>query len=224
MRTPHALALFLIACAALVGALLGVSTASAHARHKSSTPAKGEVLATSPTSVTITFTNDIQKIAGTYGIDVLNATGANVTAGPAVLNDDDRSQMSVPLQPSLPPGRYIVEWKNVSDVDGDPFAAAFAFYVATQPTEADLAADRQLAEEEGAGEGTPTAGAASPSPVVGTAVSASPQATSTRAATAGTDDDGGNDSAIWFIIIGGVIAGAAIGFGGYRFFQHNRRG
>jgi methionine-rich copper-binding protein CopC len=223
MRTPHIIAISIVLCAALAAVVIGTSTASAHARYKSSTPGKGEVLAASPASVTINFTQDVQKITGTYGIDVLDAAGANVTAGPPALNDNDRSQMTVPLQPSLPPGRYVVEWKNISDADGDPFAAAFAFYVGTEPTEADVAADRVLAEEEGAEE-TPSVEAATPSPVVGTAVSASPQATSTRAAAAGNDDDGGNDSAVWFIIIGGVIAGAAIGFGGYRFFQRNRRG
>ena len=64
-----------------------------------------------------------------------------MTTGDAVLNDADRTLMTVGLQPELPPGRYVVQYNNVSDADGDPFAAGFAFYVGVEPTAEQLAAD-----------------------------------------------------------------------------------
>lgn len=197
--------------ATAVALVCNVAVVSAHARYKSSTPGKGEVVTTSPPSVTITFTQDVQKISGTYGIDVTDASGASATAGTATLDDTDRSKMSVPLKASLTNGRYEVRWKNVSDEDGDPVEGAFSFYVGTQPTATDLAADQAL-EAVGFEDETPASGT-SPSAVTGTAVSATPRSTAT-ATNNDNDSDGGNNSVIW-IVVGGVAAGAILGFGGW---------
>jgi copper transport protein len=136
--------LLIASALASIAAVVLVASVSAHARRKSSTPAAGEVLATSPATLTIEFTQEIQKISGTYGIDVIDESGADVTAADAVIDDADRTQMSVELQPDLPDGRYVVTYRNVSDADGDEFEASFAFYVGVEPTEEDLAADREL--------------------------------------------------------------------------------
>ncbi len=130
--------------------------AQAHARYKSSTPGRGEVVHTSPPQVSITFTQEIQKVAGTYDIHVAKDRGPSVTSGPAAISETDRTMMSVPLQPRLPAGRYVVTFKNVSDADGDPFGCSLSFYVQTPPTAVDRANDAQLAASCSAGE-TPTA-------------------------------------------------------------------
>jgi methionine-rich copper-binding protein CopC len=105
-----------IAIAVVAAAIVGfAATASAHARFKSSTPGKGEVVQTSPSQVEIFFTQAVQKVSGTYGIEVARDRGAAVTTGPAVIDENDRTHMTVQLQPNLTPGRYVVQWKNVSD-------------------------------------------------------------------------------------------------------------
>ena len=97
------------------------------------TPGKGEALTASPARVEIEFTQEIQKISGSYSIQVVKDRGLDVTAGPAVVNDADRHKLSVPLKDSLTPGRYVVNWANTSDDDGDPATGAFSFYLNYAP-------------------------------------------------------------------------------------------
>jgi methionine-rich copper-binding protein CopC len=197
----------------------------AHANYKSSTPAKGEVLNASPAQVSITFTQDVQRITGTYGIEVTGPAGP-ATAGAAVLNDEDRSIMTVPLAPDLPPGRYVVEWKNVSDADGDAADGAFSFYIGVPPTAEDLAADAELAEIEEVN--TPTPGGATTPEPGGSPTASSDDNTPNTSSTAtppvaSGDDDGGSSAAVAVIVgIMAVAAGLAVGFFGVRWFAKRR--
>lgn len=196
MMRARRLAAPLIAICAIAAAVSAAGVAYAHARMKSSVPAKGEVVAASPAQVSLTFSQEIQKITGTYGITVSDAGGADVTAAPAAVNDADRTNMTVALRPSLPAGRYVVAWKNVSDADGDPAEGAFAFYVGRQPTAAELAEDAKLPGEE---EETPVASvtaAASPT--------RAPAGSATAAAPSAPDGDGGGANV-------GLIVGIAAG-------------
>jgi methionine-rich copper-binding protein CopC len=190
---------------------LAVHVAGAHARLEESTPAVGEVLAASPPQVSITFTQELQKITGTYGIDVFDASGADVTTGDAVLNDTDRRIMTVDVQPSLPAGRYVVEYKNVSDADGDPFAGAYAFYVGRQPTAEELAADQELLGQE---EETPTA-----QPAASPTAAATPVVVPTPA-TDGDDDDAGGTITL-ILVVGAIALVATLVVAGY--FAFSRR-
>jgi methionine-rich copper-binding protein CopC len=203
--------------------IAGLATASrvmAHANYESSTPAKGEVLSASPAQVSITFTQDVQRITGTFGIEVAGPAGAATTA-PATLNDEDRSIMTVPLAPNLPPGRYVVEWKNVSDEDGDAAEGAFSFYIGVQPTAEQLAADAELAEIEDVNTPTPTTSAATPGT---TPAGTTPPVSSTAVPpNAGEEDDGGSGTAIAIIIsVVAVAAGLVIGFFGVRWYAKRR--
>src|SRR5438105_9213348 len=110
--TALAVPLLTLALAALV-AIGSPHIALAHARYKSSTPGIGEIAQDPPPQVDITFTQSIQKVSGTYDLAVTRDGDGSVTSGPAILDNDDRSKLSVPLQPDLPPGRYVVRWKNV---------------------------------------------------------------------------------------------------------------
>ncbi len=198
------LLLSILACAvALVAVLLTASDALGHARLKESTPEVGEVLQASPTEVSITFTNDIQKISGTYGIEVASEAGVSVATGPAVLDDADRSLLTVQLQPDLPPGRYVVQFKEVSDADGDPFEGGFAFYVGVEPTAEQLAADAELQPAES----TPTAVSATPTPAVDTPT---PLFTSVPV---GSGDGGGSDdnrTLVTFVFVGAAAVVLAV--------------
>ncbi len=204
---------------------LAPHAALAHARYKSSTPGKAEVIAAAPASVEITFTQNVQKVSGTYGITVNRDRGADVTGGPATLDDTDRSKMSVALQANLSPGRYVVNWHNVSDDDGDPAEGAFSFYVNVQPTSVDLANDQQLeqigAEEETPGAGSPTAGGSPAATARPGPTSTSVSATASATPASSSSDSGGSNSGL---IIGIVVAVAIvlIAGGGWFIFMRNR--
>jgi methionine-rich copper-binding protein CopC len=220
---------FLAAVAAIVvvaGSLPPATPVSAHAAYDSSTPSVGERLAVGPSQVEITFTQDIQKLAGSYGIEVQKDRGLDVTAGPSVVNDNDRTKLSVPLQPGLLAGRYVVNWKNVSDEDGDPKEGAFSFYVGDyEPNTVDLANDAQLEEIGAEGDPTPTAAVVNTEPAGDTTPAATAVPSITEAATAtvpGTNDDppptaddGDSNNTTVIIIIAGLVALVAVAIGAY---------
>ena len=192
-----------------------MSGAAAHANYKSSAPAKGEVLSASPTRVSITFTQEVQKLTGTFGIDVAVDGGAPVTLGDATLDDSDRSIMTVALEPSLNPGRYVVRWKNVSDSDGDTAEGAFSFYVGSQPSADDLVADEALLKIGAEETPQPTPGASTPEDAI-----TEPPPSSTAVAPAAEESGGGNSSLIIVAVI--VIAGIAFGFAVVRWLTRRR--
>lgn len=223
-----------IAAVAAIGiAIAGFSAmASAHARVKSSSPAKGEVIQASPSQVEIFFTQAVQKVAGTYGIEVGRDRGAAVTAGPPVIDENDRTHLTVRLQPNLNPGRYVVQWKNVSDEDGDPAEGAFSFYIRSQPNAVDLQNDAQL-EQIGAESPEPgaTESAGSPTTAPSAATTPAPSGTAARPATTSaaasptvtsTSPDGGGGDNTLYIILGGVGAAVVIGLGGWWLFMRQR--
>jgi copper resistance protein C len=218
----------IVAAAVAAAILMAPGVASAHARLKSSTPAVGEVLQTSPAQVSITFTQEIQKVAGTYDIQVTKDRGPGVTSGPAAIDEADRAIMSVTLQPSLPAGRYVVTFKNVSDADGDPFTCSYSFYVQTPPTAVDQANDQQLAAGC-EGEGTPAPGetpAASAPAGGGTVTAPETPAAVTPVATADapSSSSGGSNTGRNVIIAISIAIVAVIAVGGGGWFAMNRRG
>ncbi|TAK62762.1 MAG: copper resistance protein CopC [Dehalococcoidia bacterium] len=218
MHVVRGLAVIGVAMAAAVVA--APQLASAHARYKSSAPGKSEVVQQAPAQVEITFTEEIQKIAGSYSMTVTDSKDAIASTGPAVINEQDRSKMSVALPDTLPPGRYVVHYSNVSDADGDPFDGAFAFYVATQPTAADQAADAALAAAE-APEATDTAapGGATSTKAPSTSA-ASPAVAATPASGSG---DGGSNTGLFVGIAVAVVVVVVLAGGGYLYLQGRRR-
>lgn len=203
------------------------STALAHARYKSSMPGGGEVVQASPAQVDMTFTQQVQRISGSYAIAVMDRAGAAVTSGPAVINDQDRSKMSVALRPNLPPGRYLVNWKNVSDADGDPFSGAFAFYVAVQPSPADQAEDASLATAAAGEGGTPQPTQTPGTPAVtSAAATVTPPAVVLTAVAVATKGDGGDHNRRNAIIaaVAVVAGGAAVLGGGWYVYTRRKAG
>lgn len=206
-----------IGVVAVIAALATVTGAFAHAHYMSSTPAKGAVLQTAPTSVEITFAEEIQTTAGSYGLTVEKDGGSSVTSGNPTPDGD---KMSIALQSGIGAGRYVVNWHNVSSDDGDAAEGAFSFYVQTQPTADDLAKDAEL-ENVGAEEETPTAEAASPTAVPATpAPATSPEPPLISPApggggalpSTGTGPAGSRGaSGVLWLVIAGTAATAGIG-------------
>lgn len=230
--TRSALRTLLPALVALLAlTLASPRPAAAHARYESSFPAKGEVLATSPDRVEITFTQEIQRVSGAYDISVNKDRGPSVTAGPAVIDEDDRRIMRVPLQPDLAPGRYVVNWRNVSDEDGDEATGAFSFYVQTPPNEIDLRNDEELAliGEEDAATATPAAVATATaettpgqgSPTAATTTAVTPAATSAPDGADDGDEDG-SDSGLVIVIVTVIVVGVVAAAGAFFVVQRRR--
>lgn len=240
MTTSRKLTATAAITAMALATLLSVSPVFAHARYMSSMPGTAEILTTSPAEVDIAFTQHIQKVSGTYDIAVAHDRGASVTSGPAVVNETDRTKMSVPLQPDLTPGRYVVNWKNTSDDDGDPVTGAFAFYLNYQPNTVDLANDQALAQI-GFEDVTATAAAVALTPSTAPAATpvpaGSPAAGSTAAAggtqlpgisaatpipTVGSTSSSSDSNTVVYVIIAAIIVIAVMGLGVWQYVGRRR--
>jgi methionine-rich copper-binding protein CopC len=115
----------LIVAAACAGALLLPARAQAHAHLDRASPASGSTVASAPKEVTIWFTEALEPKFST--IEVRDAKGAAMQAGPATLAAGNTAQLRVPLKP-LPPGTYKVIWRVLS-VDTHRSQGDFSFRV-----------------------------------------------------------------------------------------------
>jgi methionine-rich copper-binding protein CopC len=116
---------------AVVVALAGLGTggASAHAAYKSSTPAADSVVQSAPSTILITFAEEMKAL----NVTVKGPGGSDITNGPALINLQDRANGSVPIH-AAGNGRYEVDWNNVSNDDGDPDSGTFFFTVGAAST------------------------------------------------------------------------------------------
>jgi methionine-rich copper-binding protein CopC len=111
----------------LLSALRLSGLARAHAGYVRSEPGAGAVVAVPPAQVEIWFSQDMFRRQGENWIRVTGPGGETVHVGDAVIDDDDRRHMTVPLQSGLPPGEYTVAWRTLSAEDGDDDEDTFTF-------------------------------------------------------------------------------------------------
>ncbi len=95
----------------IAAATLGTGAVEAHAFLDAAVPPVGGVLAAPPPEIRITFTEPLE--AAFSGIELADAAGRAIAAGPAVVAVDNRAQLVLKLPP-LPAGRYQVSWHAVS--------------------------------------------------------------------------------------------------------------
>ncbi len=113
---------------------LALSTsASAHAKFVRSEPAPDALLNAPPSHVTIWFSEELDTHTST--IKVLDARSAQVDLNNSQVNLDDRTQLSVGLQP-LTDGAYRVQWHAVSADDKAETDGDFQFTLNRQATPA----------------------------------------------------------------------------------------
>lgn len=175
---PHILALALA-----LGALAPLAV-FAHADYERSNPPEDAVIPEAPERLDVWFAEEVQKVEGANSLTVTDANGTRVDTGDLVIDDDDRTHMSIGLQPDLPDGVYTVVWVTTSDADGDTDDGDFVFTVdASAPAPTD----------------TPSA-TASPTPTPAT-----PTATPTAGASDDSDDDGSGVALPLLIVL--VLAG-----------------
>jgi methionine-rich copper-binding protein CopC len=121
--------LLIASAVASLFAFLLVTVAHAHAEYDRSTPPAGGEAASAPESVDIWFTQELFRRAGANTIEVIGPGGTRVDLGETVLDDADRTHLSVGLQPDLSPGEYTVRWTNLSAVDDEANAGEFSFRI-----------------------------------------------------------------------------------------------
>jgi copper transport protein len=118
--------------AILLGGGLALPRAvTAHSLLQSSNPAAGSTVAVAPPAVTLVFGEAPDPSLST--VKVLDTSGQDVAAGPAVGVAGHPEQLQVPLG-TLPSGVYTVAWRTVSKVDGHTTAGSFAFGVGVSPS------------------------------------------------------------------------------------------
>ncbi|MER5979393.1 copper resistance protein CopC [Streptomyces sp. NPDC001857] len=116
----------------LLGALLvllvlgGAGPASAHAALRSTDPADGSVLKSSPGSITLTFTESVSLLGDSFR--VLDPDNQRVDTGGARHADGRSETAQVPLSEKLGTGTFTVAWRVVS-ADSHPVSGAFTFSV-----------------------------------------------------------------------------------------------
>jgi copper transport protein len=114
--------------AAFAALLLAAPPAAAHATLTGSTPGDGEVVATQPDRVTLTFSEPVSL--SDDAIRVLDPDGEPVHTGRATdLDAGDGSVIKgISLATGLPDGTYTVAWHVVS-ADSHPISGAFTFSI-----------------------------------------------------------------------------------------------
>lgn len=99
---------------------------AAHAEYRSSVPANGATVATPPAQVVVTFSQETSATQSKG--QVTDATGSVVSSGPAVVDLNDRTKLTLPLKPNLPGGIYTVAYTSQSQ-DGHVVDGSFVFTV-----------------------------------------------------------------------------------------------
>jgi methionine-rich copper-binding protein CopC len=115
----HRLATLAATAAALAAA---AAPAAAHTEVKSTSPAKGSTRGTGLRTVTVTFTQAIQR--GT--LRVTGPGGAVASNGSGGRDPRKISRLKVRLKRSLKAGRYTARW-TIKAVDGHEQAGSFSF-------------------------------------------------------------------------------------------------
>ena len=115
-RTIHA------TLAALLLALAGASATLAHAELVTSDPADGAVLDASPTTITLTFSENLDPSKSSFRL--LGPDGAAIGTG------DATAAKAMTLEPPpLSDGTYTIKWTSASADDGDIERGQFTFTV-----------------------------------------------------------------------------------------------
>jgi copper resistance protein C len=116
-----------ISISAVLLLLLGVDVgaASAHTFLDHADPRVGNTVKSSPRTVSLWFTQNLESSFST--IEVLDANGARMNAGNASVDANDRKLLRVPVK-VLPAGTYTVKWRVLS-VDTHTTEGNFTFHV-----------------------------------------------------------------------------------------------
>jgi methionine-rich copper-binding protein CopC len=108
-----------------LGAVLATDV-YAHPRLMSTTPAANEILASSPTTIRIEFTE--RPVAKFSGIELLDARNQAVPIGPSEVLANNSKVLVAPIASKLQPGDYTVVWHAVA-ADTHRVEGRYTFHV-----------------------------------------------------------------------------------------------
>ena len=97
---------------AVLGIGLLATSANAHPKLNSASPAAEVSSKVSPTEIKLNFSEGV--IAKFSGLELRNEAGKTIATGVAVNDPRDKKQLLVPLPAPLQPGNYRVTWHAVS--------------------------------------------------------------------------------------------------------------
>lgn len=110
----------------LVGGILTAPAVFAHAHLKHKYPAADANVDAAPQALTLNFSEGIEPKFS--GVKITGAKQQDVKTGPVKRNENDKTQLIVPLEQALTPGEYTVDWHVVS-VDGHKTTGNYHFSV-----------------------------------------------------------------------------------------------
>lgn len=119
----------MIAIATLTVVVIGAlaTSAEAHPKLKSVTPAADVPSKVSPREIKLNFSEGV--IAKFSGLELKDKAGKTITTGVPTNDPGDRSQLVVPLPAPLMAGRYTVTWHAVSE-DTHRVKGEYSFLIA----------------------------------------------------------------------------------------------
>jgi methionine-rich copper-binding protein CopC len=126
----------IIALCGVWGAFAVAAPLSAHASLMSANPTDKQVLMAEPSTVTMTFTENLVPSPGSF--IYVSTAGNDASAGASAISASDTKTMTLPLKPGLGNGTYGVFWKSTSADDGGVTFGRMTFFVGT-PAASDVA-------------------------------------------------------------------------------------
>lgn len=115
-------------CSALLlaGGMLATPAVFAHAHLKHQYPAADAKVDAAPQALTLNFSEGIEPKFS--GVKITGSKQQDVKTGRVKRNDNDKTQLIVPIEQALTPGEYTVDWHVVS-VDGHKTTGNYHFSV-----------------------------------------------------------------------------------------------
>ena len=98
---------------AVLAISLLATSAHAHPKLTSASPAADVSSKVSPTEIKLNFSEDV--IAKFSGVEIKDESGQAIPTGVPVTDPKDRKQLVVPLRAPLTAGHYTVTWHAVSE-------------------------------------------------------------------------------------------------------------
>jgi copper transport protein len=122
-------ALLVVLAATLLPALAGARPALVHITLDRSVPADGEKVAGSVGEIRLFFSG--APLMRGASVRVVNSARSLMRSSPPAADSADSKQVFVTIQPPLPPGTYVVQWRCIAD-DGHVMRGDFAFEVTAE--------------------------------------------------------------------------------------------
>ncbi|WP_435945384.1 CopC domain-containing protein YobA [Dryocola sp. BD586] len=116
----------ILAAAAFFAAISASPVVFAHAHLKNQYPAANAAVTAAPQALTLDFSEGIEP--NFSGVKITGPQEAAVKTGAVKRNEKNSKQLIVPLEESLRPGDYLVDWHVVS-VDGHKTKGNYRFSV-----------------------------------------------------------------------------------------------